>query len=647
MTELMNPQITYNYIDQMLDGMLDSLEAQHPFASSNFLTMNRLVFLWVIGKDDMQIQSMMKRECKKIIDDERTICMLSHDPAVMSSQDVYADFSSKIQMVASAYMNVDLYKLLVCPVFLPGCFENEAASENFTRTSIYLMDEMRKRSREITWTPFFLIRNEEVGETKEQMKYVLSYMDGIISHGRQLHVDCCCPCCVFSDVNERGQEITREQIARNIVMLTVFRNTSCENETPMSTILDPIALNENNYFFTARAISICEPVKSLALNRILAVNRMFQMGEWKDQTSTLEKWNHQYFRSEEWKKTLENLPHDGQYRILTAPVYSNIPEQDQDKFRKRLEDFCRKYYLNQLQPANQEMQQTYWKYFCKEYFMEAGGAVRNLDDINTRRMELINRAPNLPVNVMQGMYVGDMRRVMEQALEQEIKFFPRKLIEHVLNPDGMIMVRLRNRKEAVYEIFSELENCIKNKEKRMRQNELLLNTGGGHIANPLEEAEEWLRDYGNTFREKVWNSMISFQAMMSELFESDAQNLDDLSARILDLYYKLISGSIETRQDYMKNKLINLANSDMGQLIGKLGENWLYPVRIIGKMTQDSQQKLFVMGSSSNLLCARLLQQENYKVTFKQNKLDDRLEIVRVSERFNEWNILGESWLKE
>ena len=39
--------------------------------------------------------------------------------------------------------------------------------------------------------------------------------------------------------------------------------------------------------------------------------------------------------------------------------------------------------------------------------------------------------------------------------------------------------------------------------KRLKQTELLLNTGGGHISNAQDEAEHWFQDYKNTVPTKV------------------------------------------------------------------------------------------------------------------------------------------------
>lgn len=199
------------------------------------------------------------------------------------------------------------------------------------------------------------------------------------------------------------------------------------------------------------------------------------------------------------------------------------------------------------------------------------------------------------------------------------------------------------KKEFLKETLYKVQNSIQNQERRLRQTEILLNTGGGHVANPRDEAEHWLQDYINNEPRKVTNIYQVYQSMLCEFFCKDSDSVEGLNCYLLDIYNKIVNGSIETREAYMKTKLANLAGSDMGQLIQKLGESWLYPVRLIGSADQNKAQRLYVMGNKENYLCRKMLEQPNYQVAFKESALDDRLEIVRVSDRFTEQQIYSDT----
>lgn len=92
----------------------------------------------------------------------------------------------------------------------------------------------------------------------------------------------------------------------------------------------------------------------------------------------------------------------------------------------------------------------------------------------------------------------------------------------------------------------------------------------------------------------------------------------------------------------MKTKLASLASADMEQVIRRLEESWLYPVRRIGAGDQGKAHRLYVMGNTDNYLCRKILEQTSYQVAFKECALDDRLEIVRVSDRFGKEELVLE-----
>ena len=59
------------------------------------------------------------------------------------------------------------------------------------------------------------------------------------------------------------------------------------------------------------------------------------------------------------------------------------------------------------------------------------------------------------------------------------------------------------------------------------------------------------------------------------------------------------------------------------------------------KRRSEQEQKLYVMGNRDNYLCRRIREQEgHYQIAFKECPLDDRLEIVRVSDRMTEGQII-------
>lgn len=627
-------------MEKKLKFILESAESQHPFSKKNFVSMQKLVFLWIIGDVQSNMRKLLETEIQCIVEDERTIWIIQSSGEGVTGEEIYQKFYMGIDCASRNYLSVDMDHLMVCPVFLPGCFKKEEDCKQFIQSCLFLQQEMGKRHRYPEWSPFVLLHDEDVDMTRRQLHMSEQFMEAIIEDGRYNFRDCCCPSCVISDVNERGQEISEEQKAKIIVMLTVFRNTTCENGEMLNATLLPVARGEREYFFTARAMSICEPVKSLMLNRLIAVHNHFLHGRF-SQEKLFDNWRHTFFEGSIWKEQLDRVAHDDKYDILTAPIYSNIPLPDMKKYEEELRKFCNRYYFEPLQEGKDRILREWWKSFWEEFFLQVAGSIDSLDEVEENKEKIIDKVP--PTNVKRaGIVCGDLRKSCEDWLVNELRQQQKYVVEQAMKPDGKYIQKFRVKKEALKDTLQKLENSLRNQTRRLRQTELLLNTGGGHVANPQEEAEHWLQDYINNEPRKVTEIYREYQSLLCQMFQQDSYSMNEIVSRLLDIYNKIVAGSIETRESYMKTKLANLAGSDMGQLILKLGESWLYPLRLIGSLDQNKTQRLFVMGNRENYLCSRMLEQPHYQVAFKESTLDDRLEIVRVSERFTKQQIFSD-----
>lgn len=632
--------------EYMLNSIMESVESQHPFSKKNFVSMQKLVFLWIVGDTDDQLEKLLETEVRRIVDDERVVWMIRSNAEHINEEEIYQKFYEGIDCASRNYLSVDMDHLMVCPIFLPGCFKSIADGESFAKACLFVQQEMRKRHRYPEWSPFVLLHDEKVDMTRLQLQAVVRFMNQIIEDGRSNFRDCCCPSCVISDVNERGQEISNEQKAKIIVMLTVFRNTTCENEDPLNTILLPVSKGDEEYFFTARAISICEPVKSLMLNRLLAVHNHFLHGRF-SQEKIFDNWKHTFFEGSLWKEQLDKVPHDEKYVVLTAPIYSNIPLSDGKQYETALRKFCDRYYFDALSNGEEKILQGFWKSFWEEFFLQIAGSIESLDELEENREAILDKVPPMQVRGAGAVYTSDLRKGCADWLIRELKNYQRNLVEKAMKPDGRYMQRFRMKKEDLKDALQKLETSIRNQTRRLRQTELLLNTGGGHVADPEEEAEHWLQDYINNEPRRVTEIYRGYQRLLCEMFQKDSDFMEGIGSRLLEIYNKIVAGSIETREAYMKTKLANLAGSDMEQLILKLGESWLYPARLIGNLDQSKAQRLYVMGNRGNYLCRRMLEQQNYQVAFKESALDDRLEIVRVSDRFTARQIFSDEQERE
>lgn len=627
-------------IEKKLESILNDAEEQKTFNSQNFVSLKTLVFIWVIGSETScrKAELLFKEEIKKIVSDIRTVQIIS-DWERTAGEEAFHAFAGRINQASQDYLDVRFDKILICPVFLMDCLCQREDEQRVADSWIMMQTEMRKRQISVEWHPFLMVESYNVDLTKYKVQMLRRQMDRIMENGRKNYLECCCPCCVLSDVNENGHKINLEQKIKTIIMLMIFQDTDCEDKEKTQGVLLPVRSNEKEYFFTARAISVCEPVKSLTLNRLLAVHEYYKSAG-RRRTTAFDKMKYEYFESASWKKRMEKIPHGPDGKICTSPIYSVIPGNDMQKLEKRLKKFANDYYLHPIK-ATAEVVQEWWDSFVDEYLLELNGAVKHLGILEERSQKILENSP--VIDVRQGMFYPDMRQSCEQWLAGEIRQAPRKIIAEGLAPEKENMKRFRQKKKVLDDVFQSMEQAVSNQEKRLGQTELLFNTGGGFVADAQEEARRWMEEYNNNHPHEVIHIFHKYQKIIAGFFKDHEKDQKNRTGNdLLEICNRIVAGSLENREEYMKVRLTNLVQGDSTQFFKKLEENWKFPVRLIGGFQASSHQTLFVMGNEENLLCRCLRNQPTYDISFKGCPQDDRIEIVRISGRFAENRIYSE-----
>ena len=632
-------------IQEKLTELLDQAERMHPFGKNNFVALQKLTFLWIIGdnKDSLdKLEEDIKYETREIVRDIRTVCIIPTLRSDLFEKTLYQSVSDYLDKVSGEGLELkNLFEVIICPVLLSEetdmCEDSQIISEN----CLCAQRELRKRSRSIEWHPFLVLRDKEVDYNRRQVKIFLSAMNDIIADARKSHQQNCFPCCLLSDINERGQGISMEQNAETLVMMMAFQNTVCEDEADMRTVLQPLGTGDEDYFFTARAISIGEPVQSILLNRMLAVHNRFRRGI-VSQEGIFEDWGQGFFHSGEWREILEKIPHDDQNRIMTQSIYSNVPVANARDYENNLRNFCRRYYFDPVEKGLRRTSGLWWDYFWEEYFFRRRGAPDTLKELEEKRPLLTERVPQLmPAPHDMGMISGnDLRMACEQWLIKELAGKPRQMVEWQLSNESDRMQQIRVKRDKVSSQMDHLGEILNNRIMALGQSELLLNTGGGVSASALDEAARWLNE--KLSDQEINDSYIRYQKMFYDYFRKNDPQAADVMEELLSLYSDIVLESVESRGEYMRSKLAVLAGTDLKQLVARLEENWKYPVHLSSGFGKDINQKLYLMGSRKNAIYQKLKTQTLYSIAFIENVLDERMEIVRVSDRFSENEIFAE-----
>ena len=130
------------------------------------------------------------------------------------------------------------------------------------------------------------------------------------------------------------------------------------------------------------------------------------------------------------------------------------------------------------------------------------------------------------LSVQPGGFYPDLRQSCEEWLVREIRQAPGRIIEEGLAPEKENMKRFRQKKKKLDDIFHSMEQAIQNQEKRMGQTELLLNTGGGFVADAQEEAWRWIEEYNNNNPRVVIEIFHKYQKIIAAFFKKDEENME-------------------------------------------------------------------------------------------------------------------------
>lgn len=625
---------------EQIQSILGNAERACPFSKNNFVTSQKLIVFWLLGTDAAymeRVEQLLRKEVGEIISDERTVYIIADKRQEKDKFPLQDELNNALRIVSHNYLEISTDEIMICPVFLDEYFSSKEEQVQFTDICIQGQNNLSERNRNVVWHPFLFVYDEKVLESKESICYMKEYIRRLLDYGKEQKVACCSPCCVISNINEDGKEIMLEQKIRAVLMLMVFMNTEFENQAMLWHILKPIENFEEDLFFSARAVSVCEPVRSLTLSRLWAVHEYFSTFCVNDKL--FEGMQYQFFKSEKWKERLRKLPHDDKDALLTAPVYSVIPRADNKQFNQVLQEFCNKYYLDIIKGknTNADIYDDFWNDFWNEVFLKMGGSLETIQNLEKNKKEIIDRCPKLTVHAYSNAPVGDMRKGCENSLKVELENAQRDFLEEILRSDGKFLAEYDEKMDIGKEISTILERNLHNQILRLRQVELLLNTGGVHVSDSGEEAQIWFEELRNNEPRQMYQEQLKYQRVLYELFTNKTDKESALY-KMLRICNEVIDGHLESREDYMQKKLNMLALHDMPTLLKKLNESWKLPVHLTGAIKADKEY-LMVMGNPKNTLYQKLCDDTVYKVSYKNSRLDDRIEIVRLSARFNENNL--------
>lgn len=624
-------------IHNQLKSYTKLIEKMRPFNNSNFINLGHLTFLWVLGDQEaIPLCEKMQTEINNIVSNKQVV-QIFHSKFPISFEEIMELFQKRIRYIQSQWA-VPVQKIKICPIILPDFYNNEQEANAFLQSICDLKRWTSDQHIDVDWHPYLFILNEYASASKRNIRLTKQWMSGL--HKATDSVNNCLPCCLLLNVDERGRYIRLDQRGKIIVMLALFQDARCtENTETIKTILKPITDLDDPFFFTARAVSICEPVKSLNLKRMLVVFDSFMNGTLIDSNQILERFPLTFFSSNYWVSHIKEIPHDEAGMILIDPVFGVMPSADQNHFKKNLDAFCDKYYLRHFPIDDPEADQNWWNDFWEKYFVQKLGSVKYLDQISSIGEKLYEQCLPVPCKMTIDPPVSDFRRQQAYDLKATIQGKNAEFISKVFSPTGIGLQRIQDKKNQVNHMITIVRDAVQASITSLNQTELLVNTGGVSVNNPYREAQQWFYSFVSSNKQTVYQSLLAFQRVLCRVFQNPkAFHTEAVAIELLDICNQLVSGSIKSKEQYMKQELNSLAADNLNELLKELKNSWLFPIRMYGARS-DQKHTLYVLGNSQNMVTRRLLEHDEFAIGYRESTMDDRVEIVRISSRFHETQI--------
>jgi len=641
-------------IRPLLDRKLSEIDHQVPFSESSRIRVQNLSFLWIYGDEGFQQEFVrpLQEERNWILQDWSA--MLIYAGSRPGKENSGAPLGEEILSGVSAAMeqmvDVSTERILLFPVIQAEALTGaEGGRDSFLELCKQADAAVYRSRRHLEWHPFFVYHDLSVGaggQGARALKEMESIQRELVKLGKE-HLELnCYPCCLQSDVSGRGrgQRVSTERVAKNIIMLAAFQNSSFEDVQKIGGSSVPVPDGEESrLFFSASAVSISEPVKSLALSRMRAAFQRLQSGA-RDAGQVYEKMEYRFFREDAWQERIRQLPRDSGNVVRTEPVASVMGGGNREEFRKEYQNsfiaFARDYYLTPLLGGWKELYPVWWDSFWEEY-LAMGGALSGISRLEEEKDVLVRNAPSVPADGPAGGN-GSLAGMLMEQIRSSQKEFLKNALEYAKKSGWT--GRLAEDVDAVLSVIGTVTDYAL---RGAKQEEFFTVTGGPNIATTQQQAALWLDDAIGSDGSKYARTSGNYRKVIQSLMQSanDPLSEEEEEKRILDLSWDLVlalldlvSDSFAGRRAYMQ-KINSMDEQRLKEIVRALDESADFPFRRIGAAKAD--RGMYMLAYRESRLAEQIRKTGTYSLAFQHSNQSERIELLRVSDLVSVSDVTG------
>lgn len=618
------------------------IEEENSRSNINRIKARHFMFFILLGADE-ETRATLEQKVRDLLRNPDA-CEFIEITDVESSDSYNELVQQAIDRASSKLVDVqDLNHFFLCPVL----FSNNTSKVDTVSTLRSINQYVLDLGKDPIWQPFVVI-NISV-EQYENIYNAFSDMKDFIRSGTAGNHEIINRCCVLSDKDGNGFQVTLENIMQTIAMTVVLQNVASEKSVSDQAVANTVtiasnSIENNDLFFTARNAAITHPIRSITMQRMRSAIDYFSGKTDESSNDALAHINYSFI-NKIIKPVFDKLPTINQ-KITYFPLYSVIQGPD---FEKRIASVAYKFYEEPLrgeEAISKQLDQAKEAFLGN--FFAANGSLSYLKQLiqdGTLAKNFMDNAKNSLFSPDSNEQLPDKPKLSE--FNSGVYLNVRNRCKAMIDGAGTKLLTDLSTSlcdestiaaiDKIEETFTCAKDVVDERIRKLSALETVLVLDRGHD----NSRDKWIVDAAAKNPKEYSEFNKEFDSLIYKMIQQ--KEIADIGL-MLDVCYKAAKNK-DSNIEYL-NKLSYecQVNEDRAvEFASAVEKNWCYTLRF---MKHDEHTDITcIIGDPENRFCHVL--KNRFDATLYEFKGFDRIDVLHISAPFAPENIREWSKIEE
>ncbi len=623
------------------------IEEENSRSNINRIKARQFMFFILFGADE-ETRATLEQKVRDLLRNPDA-CEFIEITDVESSDSYNELLKQAISRASSKFVDVsDLNHFLMCPVI----FSNNPIKVDVVSTLHAIGECLNNNSKEPTWQPFLIINLDD--SQYDNIYKAFSDMITFIRSDTAGKNEIINRCCVLSDKDGNGFQVTLENIMQTIAMTVVLQNVASEKSVSDQAVANTVTISSNSVenndlFFTARNAAITHPIRSITMQRMRSAIDYFSGKTDESSNDALAHINYSFINSI-IKPVFDKLPTINQ-KITYFPLYSVMQGPD---FEKRIANVAYKFYEEPLrgnEAISKQLDQAKEAFLGN--FFAANGSLSYLKQLiqdGTLAKNFMDSAKNSLFSADSNEQLPDKSKLSE--FNSGVYLNVRNRCKAMIDGAGTKLLTDLSTSlcdestiaaiDKIEETFACAKEVVDERIRKLSALETVLVLDRGHTSGNSDDVQsKWIIDAAAKNPKDFSDFNKEFDSLIYKMIQQ--KEIADIGL-MLDVCYKAVKNK-DSNIEYL-NKLSHecQVNEDSAvEFASAVEKNWCYTLRF---MKHDEHTDITcIIGDPENRFCHVL--KNRFDAALYEFKGFDRIDVLHISAPFapdniREWSVIEE-----